>query len=479
MKILMFGWEFPPHISGGLGTACFGLTGSLAKKDTQILFVIPKTDDETIEEGLQIISASNVRIPINSIVIHKLRHSDLLEEGEIFKITSNLRVVGIDSGLAPYTTQHVLSDDVSLSNWNYQFPEPSKGPSFDLKTSKSKDQATVRYQFSGSYGPNLLEEVEQYGLVGAQIARQETFDIIHAHDWLTYKAGIAAKKISGKPLVVHVHATEFDRAGENVDGQIFKMEREGMEAADHVIAVSRWTKNIIVSKYSIPADKIKVVHNGALPANKIENIQRPPIGKPIITFLGRITFQKGPVYFVEAAAKVLSKFPDVHFVMAGSGDLLPEMIERAARLRIASHFHFTGFLKGEKVDRLWSVTNIYAMPSVSEPFGISPLEAVQAGVPVIISNQSGVAEVMRHVVKVDFWNVEALADAMCNILKYKSLSNALRSKSKEGISTITWEAAADKIKNLYHELTTKKHEKIPESILSGASAKTVGSIQFL
>ncbi len=453
MKVLMFGWEFPPHISGGLGTACFGLTGSLAKKNTQILFVIPKTDNETIEEGLQIRSASHVEIPISKIVKRTIQHSHKYGDRELSQSESNLEVISVKAALTPYTSPHVLLDNASISNWNYQFSESSLSLSSKLKTVQTTDKATARYQFSGTYGPNLLEEVERYGFAGAEIAKQETFDIIHAHDWLTYKAGMAAKEISGKPLVIHVHATEFDRAGKNVDGKIFRIEREGMEAAERIIAVSQWTKNIIVANYLIPASKITVVHNGALPANQSESIQRPPIGKPIITFLGRITFQKGPEYFVEAAAKVLLKFPDVHFVMAGSGDLLPAMMERVARLRMASHFHFTGFLKHEKVDQLWTVTAIYVMPSVSEPFGISPLEAVQAGVPVIISNQSGVAEVMRHVVKIDFWNVEVLADAMCNILKYQSLSNTLRNKSKDEISTITWEAAADKINTLYHELT--------------------------
>jgi len=454
MKVLMFGWEFPPLISGGLGTACFGLTKSLAKRNTQILFVIPKNDDETTKEGLQIISASNVEIPISSIIKHKIQHSQKSGDREISKSASNLEVIRVKAELTPYTSPHVLSDMVSISNWNYQFSESSIVPSIDLNAIHENELTTVRFAFSASYTPNLLEEVERYGLVGAEIARENKFDIIHAHDWLTYAAGIAAKNISNKPLVVHVHATEFDRAGKNIDPTIFKAELEGMEAADRIIAVSEWTKNIIITNYLIPASKITVVHNGALPANQSESIQQPSIGKPIITFLGRITFQKGPEYFVEAAAKVLVKFPDTHFVMAGSGDLLPAMMERVARLRITSHFHFTGFLKPEKVDQLWSVTTIYVMPSVSEPFGISPLEAVQAGVPVIISNQSGVAEVMKHVVKVDFWNVEALADAMCSILKYQSLSNTLRNKSMEEISTITWDAAADKINTLYHELTT-------------------------
>ena len=224
-----------------------------------------------------------------------------------------------------------------------------------------------------------------------------------------------------------------------------------MEAADRIIAVSQWTKNIIVSHYSIPADKIQVVHNGVQQVSLNKNI-KPPIGKRLITFLGRITHQKGPEYFVDAAHKVLQKFPDVHFVMAGAGDLLSKMIDRVARLRISSHFHFTGFLNSEKIAQLWAGSSIYVMPSVSEPFGISPLEAVQAGIPVIISKQSGVAEVMQHVVKVDFWNIEALADAMCNILTYQSLSGMLTTKSKNEIGNVTWEHAAEKVNSIYHEL---------------------------
>jgi len=227
-----------------------------------------------------------------------------------------------------------------------------------------------------------------------------------------------------------------------------------MEAADQVIAVSQWTKNIIVRKYHIPESKVHVVHNGAIPSKRKKNLKLPPIGKRIVTFLGRITYQKGPQYFVDAAARVLKLFPDVHFVMAGSGDLLPKMVERAAKLKISSHLHFTGFLKGDQVDKVWAVTNVYVMPSVSEPFGISPLEAAHAGVPVIISNQSGVAEVMQHAIKIDFWNIEALADAICNLLKHQSLTRTLKHQSKEEISTITWDRAAKKINTIYHELTT-------------------------
>lgn len=456
MKVLMFGWEFPPHISGGLGTACFGLTESLTKSDTQILFVIPRTDKETNDERLSVISASNIDLPR---VITPNRNIKSVQEdggGECVQMIGNLEVISIKAELRPYTTQDVLSEAVSLTTWNYQFSESNFTNTIaHLKADQTLKEVKMRYSFSGGYGPNLHEEVAAYGLAGTEIARQNSFDIIHAHDWLTFTAGIAAKKISGKPLVVHVHATEFDRSGNNIDTKIFKLEQDGMNAADHVIAVSQWTKNIIVSRYSIPADKVLVVHNGARPVGQC--CHKPlSIGKRVITFLGRITYQKGPEYFVDAAAKVLLKYPDVHFVMAGSGDLLPKMIERVARLRIASQFHFTGFLHSEKVEQLLTGTTIYVMPSVSEPFGISPLEAVQAGVPVIISRQSGVAEVMQHVVKTDYWNIEVLADAMCNILKYQCLSKMLKSNSKHEISNITWERASTKIKTLYHELTAEK-----------------------
>jgi len=446
----MFGWEFPPHISGGLGTACFGLTQALAKANTHVLFVIPKADAETTGDHVDLISASNVRVPVEL-------NEESIEQSAGKSIphyetqqTSHIETLVVQSGIIPYTTPAIISFEESsrpaLNIWNYQLPIVS--------TQEKPNKVWIQYQFSGSYGPSLLEEVAQYGTTGGEIARQHSFDVIHAHDWLTYGAGIAAKKVSGKPLIVHVHATEFDRAGKNIDERVYKIEQEGMEAADKVIAVSQWTKNIIVTKYHIPESKVEVVHNGAIQAKKRRNLKLPPIGKQIVTFLGRITFQKGPQYFVDAAAHVLKLFPDIHFVMAGSGDLLPEMVERAAKLKISSHLHFTGFLKGDQVDRVWAVTNVYVMPSVSEPFGISPLEAAHAGVPVIISNQSGVAEVMQHAIKIDFWNIEALADAICNLLKHQSLTRTLKHQSKEEISTITWDRAVKKINTIYHELTT-------------------------
>jgi len=317
MKVLMFGWKFPPHISGGLGTACYGLTRSLTKANTQILLVIPKADRENTEERLKIISASDIDVPVSSMPKRNIEHEqeDCRTEGVL--AIEDFEVIWNNAELPPYIAQDVLSEPVSLTTWNYQFCETrflSSSPY--LTTDQTNEPVSIRYQFSGGYGPNLLDEVAAYGVAGAEIARQNNFDIIHAHDWLTFAAGIAAKKISGKPLVVHVHATEFDRAGNNINMAIFNREGETMDAADRVIAVSQWTKNIIISKYSISAEKIWVVYNGAQSANQVSNIKPPPNGKQIITFLGRITYQKGPEYFVDAARKV---------ALAASHDIIAEV----------------------------------------------------------------------------------------------------------------------------------------------------------
>jgi glycogen synthase len=335
--------------------------------------------------------------------------------------------------------------------------DKAKAGRANRQETESKERKIAPYRFSGAYGPDLLDEVKRYAQVGAAIAAENKFDVIHAHDWMTYLAGIAAKKVSGKPLVVHVHATEFDRSGECVDSKVWAIERQGMEEADRVITVSEWTRRVVINRYKIAAEKVEVVHNGIIPRKETSlSFTAPPVGSHVVTFLGRITHQKGPLYFVEAARRVLDQIPDAHFVVAGAGDLLPLMIERIAQLRMSSRFHFTGFLKGKDIDRVWAMSKVYVMPSVSEPFGIAPLEAIQAGVPVIISNQSGVAEVMPHAIKVDFWNSQELASAICSVLKYKSLSNTLKKNSTEEIMRISWNNAAKKLNLLYHELTTEQ-----------------------
>lgn len=434
LTVLMFGWEFPPHISGGLGTACYGLTKSLVSDSTKILFVVPKAHGD---ESIPMINASEV-------IVRKSKYNERLQvtRSESFR---NFKTIEVSSKIIPYQNDQQWAHETSMTSWNYQVQERSI---HEVKTS-----AGTKYQFTGSYGPSLLDEVKKYSEVASVIAKQHTFDVIHAHDWLTYGAGIEAKSVSGKPLIIHVHATEFDRAEEkNIDSRVFEIEKLGMTKADKIIAVSQLTKDLIVSKYGIDPDKIDVVHNGVLTSEKEEIPDLPKVAEHVVTFLGRITWQKGPQYFVDAAWKVLNHFPDTHFIMAGSGDQLPKTMELVAQLRISNRFHFTGFLRGKQISQVWKLSDIYVMPSVSEPFGITPLEAINAGVPVIVSHQSGVSEVLDHAIKVDFWDTDALADAIMNVLRHQSLATSLKANGKNELPSISWDKAAKKINRMYHEL---------------------------
>lgn len=292
--------------------------------------------------------------------------------------------------------------------------------------------------------------------MASAIAASQDFDIIHAHDWLTYAAGLAAKEVSGKPLVVHMHATEFDRSGENVNQPVYDLERRGMEAADRVIAVSNLTRQTVINRYGISPEKVVTVHNAVEPVEKqIEDVDKH-VKEKIVTFLGRITFQKGPEYFVEAAKKVLERNPNVRFVMAGSGDLLEKMIHRVAQLRIGHKFHFTGFLRGPNVDRMLAMSDVFVMPSVSEPFGIVPLEAMRSNVPVIISKQSGVSEILKHALKVDFWDIDGMADAINGIVSYPGANKMFARYGKGEVDNLKWENAALKVKEVYQEFLLKR-----------------------
>ncbi|MBP3290811.1 MAG: glycosyltransferase [Alistipes sp.] len=428
----MFGWEFPPHIAGGLGTACYGMTRGLARNDVEVIFVMPKASGDEDERFVKVVNASDV----------EARYCDSTIEGAD-DIMRKISFIHIDSNMVPY---------ISPEEWNtYREEYERTGRKF---WEREGDSWTQRYTFSGKYGANLMEEVARYAVVAAEVARQleGQFDVIHAHDWLTYFAGIAAKRVSGKPLVVHMHATSFDRSsGDNIDTRVYDIERAGMAAADRVIAVSNLTRNIVIEKYGIDAAKVVTVHNAVRFAEKESEVPERGVEDKIVTFLGRITYQKGPDYFVEAAAKVLKRVPNVRFVMAGSGDMMNHVIRRVARLGIADRFHFTGFLKGDDVHKMFQLSDVYIMPSVSEPFGISPLEAMRSNVPVIISKQSGVAEVLDYAVKVDYWDVDAMADAIYGFVKYPALSKMFAEKGLEEVIGLKWNNAAEKVKAVYED----------------------------
>jgi len=282
-----------------------------------------------------------------------------------------------------------------------------------------------------------------------------SFDVIHSHDWLTYPAGIFAKQISGKPLVVHVHATEFDRSRGNVNPIVYDIEKRGMDAANHIITVSNLTRNIVIEKYFQDPKKVTTVHNAVEPLPDVDSYVKTPRSDKIVTFLGRITMQKGPEYFVEAANRVLKKNKKVRFVMAGNGDMMQDMINLAAKRGITDRFHFTGFLKGRQVYQMLADSDVYIMPSVSEPFGISPLEAMQVGTPTIISKQSGCSEILTHSIKIDYWDIDGMADAVNAIIRNPAMYKSLHELGREEVNNIRWEDAGKKVIKIYNSLLGK------------------------
>ncbi len=477
MRVLTFGWEFPPHISGGLGTASYGLTKALKQLGVDVIFVVPRLfGDEDSQIG-KLISASSVPVRVlRHIYTKKLDRFSLeelsepisLTETERFfsqqdKIWNELKKITINSPLLPYFTPETFEQYLQLLGISSEEIEIERAKKILYeaqgqlltKTITRQDvedlYQRVRFNFEGGYGRSLYQEVLNYALVAREIAANEKFDIIHAHDWLTYLAGVEAKRISGRPLVVHVHATEFDRSGENVNQTVYNIERYGMHNADIVITVSNWTRNIVINRYGVPPEKVFTVYNAVDHLPDYKKHYRKTVPEKIVTFLGRITFQKGPEYFVEAAKLVYDRCQDVRFVMAGSGDMYWKMIRLAASRGISDRFHFTGFLRGENVIRMLDISDVYVMPSVSEPFGISPLEAMRFNVPVIISKQSGVAEVLRHAIKVDFWDTYAIADSIYGLVKYEGLAKIFKKYARQELEQLKWENSARKVLWLYQK----------------------------
>ena len=431
MKVLMFGWEFPPHIAGGLGTACYGIVKGLAYNGVETLFVMPSASGDEDQSAATIINASDVPVAVSSTL-------------DVDEFLDKVQFVHIGTNMVPYldpTEFHDLVEDErrrQLKDFRVQYGQ--------------------KFKFSGKYGANLMEEVARYAMVGGTIALQhkDEFDVIHAHDWLTYYAGIAAKRMTGKPLVIHVHATSFDRgSADNIDTRVYAIEKRGMEAADRVITVSDLTRNIVITKYGIDPSKVITVHN-AVDFSGRDNIQvERGVKDKVVTFLGRITFQKGPEYFIEAAAKVLKRTKNVRFVMAGSGDMMNRSIRHVARLGISDRFHFTGFLRGADVQKMFALSDVYVMPSVSEPFGISPLEAMRTNVPSVISKQSGAAEVLRYAFKVDFWDVDAMADQIYALLQYPALASFAAKMGYDEVNALKWNNATAKMKKVYESVVNK------------------------
>ncbi len=394
MKVLMFGWEFPPFSKGGLGTACHGLVKGLSGHGVDIVLVLPSYDGQSTMSHVNIVAADRVQ---------------------------NVNIHRVPSLLTPYITSKEYIE-------RYHAHGQKK---------------------AGIYGSNLFEEVDRFAAAAADIAKNESYDIIHAHDWLTFEAGIAAKKTSGKPLVVHVHATEFDRTGGNPNQHVYDIERHGMQEANAVIAVSEYTKRKIVEHYGIAPQKVYVVHNAVEPRLQAFPPSKLNAHDKIVLFLGRITLQKGPDYFLYAANMVAKRIPNVKFILVGTGDMEPFIIEKAVELGLTDKVLFTGFLTGPDIDRAYKMADLYVMPSVSEPFGIAALEAMSNGTPVLISKQSGASEVIRNCLKADFWDVHDIAQKIISVLQHPALKETMQDEGNREVVKFTWSESSRKCEDVY------------------------------
>ena len=403
----MLGWEFPPSFAGGVGVVCESLTRALAGRGSEIVYLMPQPPDAAGGPRVRLLPARRRRR------------------------APGLRLIGLPSVLRSYAF------------------DAGPARAFSVPGEEREPRALAR----PLYGPDLLSEVERFAEASAERAREEglAFDVIHAHDWTTFRAGLALKRLSGRPLAVHVHITEFDKSGgSHADPRVFALEREGMLGADRVLAVSRRVAERCIATYGVDPQRVRVVYNAVEP--DLRELTPVPLGDAVVLFLGRVTLQKGPNYFVEAARRVLEREPRVTFVLAGNGDMLPRMIERAAELGLGSHMLFPGFVNRDRAAALYASADVFVMPSVSEPFGIVPLEAMDRGVPVIVSRQSGVGELVRNVLKVDFWDVDGLAEKILAALRYPGLARELRERGKQEVGGISWSSVAERVESIYREM---------------------------
>lgn len=425
LRVLKLGWEFPPLINGGLGVACLGLSKALSKQ-VDLTVVVPKSAPDASFDGFDLRGLNNLSVEDLTTVEHKYRY-------ESFAQVRNVPIF-----LDPYSTE-----DASVAVLD-------RTPEGEIKFSETTRQQLDSFKIGELYGADLGNKVVEFSKVAAKLAMLEDFDVIHAHDWMTFLAGVEVKKATGKPLVVHLHASQYDRAGADARGWIYDIEKYGMQEADRVIPVSRYTGDVVIGHYGISPEKVRPVHNGADPVDVFVTKKKFP--EKLVLFLGRLTAQKGPEFFLEIATKVLEQNRNVRFVVAGTGEKLRPLIETGAFRGLGGHFHFTGFLNKEKVNDLLSMTDVYCMPSVSEPFGLSALEAAQFGIPAVISKQSGVAEVLQGALVADFWDVDLMAKHINDLLTNDELRAEVVEQAKRDIAASTWDAAAAKVLEIYREV---------------------------
>ncbi len=491
MRVFMLGWEFPPFITGGLGTACHGLTRALDRRGIGVTFVMPGATDPSAASHVDLVSPESIgaddppadlstdaSAPISHVdeTAHTplpsgaARKPDMEDASPPAGFSPNSEFIRVPVrfvqpydaaapdapvGAAPsgVSSAPVAGGPHTAASASHEEGNPG-APAHEVITGDPPEvlDDTPPSKAQGDYAGDVMTEVRRFAAFARRAAEGRAFDVIHAHDWMTYPAGLEVARRTGRPLVVHVHSTEFDRSGEQVNQQIYDIERRGMHGAMRVITVSQLTRNIVVRRYGVNPDKVTVVYNGVA-IDPIAGGARP-IGRreKIVLYFGRITRQKGPEYFIRAAGRVLEVEPNVRFIVAGSGDLFQRCIELAAELGIGQHFLFTGFLRGADIEKVFSMADLFVMPSVSEPFGIAPLEAMGHDVPVLISKSSGASEVLTHALKCDFWDTESMADKIVAVLRHPPLGQTLRRHGVIDVRRLTWDDAAAKCGRVYEQL---------------------------
>ena len=478
MRVFMLGWEFPPFITGGLGTACHGLTRAMDARGVNVTFVMPGATDPDAAAHVDLLSPDSMQHPVDPPPAEGDTASapppvsqEREAAGEQHRLEGEfsthvefvhlpVRFVQPYDPAAPEAPVSSQADPHAPATGGgtaaAEADTVSGSPDSETATAAATSGSEESPPPSGKrsdYAGDIMDEVRRFSTFASTAARSRSFDVIHAHDWMTYPAGLEVARRSGRPLVVHVHSTEFDRSGEQVNQQIYDIERRGMHGAMRVITVSRLTRDIVIRRYGINPNKVTVVYNG-VEIDPIAGGARP-IGRreKIVLYFGRITRQKGPEYFIRAAARVLEVENNVRFIVAGSGDLYRRCIELAAELGIGQHFLFTGFLRGADIDKVFAMADLFVMPSVSEPFGIAPLEAMGHDVPALISKSSGASEVLTHALKCDFWDTEAMADKIVAVLRHPPLGQTLRRHGVIDIRRLTWADAAAKCEHVYDEVS--------------------------
>jgi len=464
MRILMLGWEFPPYISGGLGTACEGLTRGLSQRSADVAFVLPRPVESIQSMTVRTISPRQLWLsaasPRNAIALHN-GHATEPATPPARKSDAKISFHVVPSTLpTPYAASTlertpIVETPAAEAAWAGEHAAARREPAASIAVEAvAADELLREAPATARYTGDLFAEAQRYAELCLAVARNERFDVIHAHDWLTFPAAMAVAAATGKPFIAHVHSTEFDRAGEGfLHSHIFEIERRGVHAATRVIAVSELTRRILESRYGLDADKIDVIYNAidnGSPVRVDPATARIRATDRIVLFLGRLTMQKGPEYFIDAARKVLAKMDGVKFIVAGSGDQAATIMEQAASTGIGGKVLFTGFLRGADVSRVFQIADVYVMPSVSEPFGIAALEAISHDVPVIISKQSGVSEVVSHALKVDFWDTDEIANKIIAVLRHAPLAKTLREGADMETRSLTWTGAADKCLATYN-----------------------------